>query len=347
MRRIDWTTHFNFMPVGLKAGLMVLALACGMSGTWAAEPRPPAIAITFQHDRSASLIPLLKEQYQRCVNTKRAYQGIKAEGIAWEAASRDLPPGYDVDGALSPEPDWERSGIGVSREEEYFDGARYAHYVFLPRYSFSNDGRCRLQRGGSAKIELDDGERTYYIELSNPASENIGTWHAGPELYGLFGKRTVRHAVSQAQLQRQVQQELMGLRGNENVARMIGAMMSGATRRMMQGPANGRTSSDADRMREALNLHVDPAARTALPDSSDQHVVAGQPCDVVSSGAMGGRTWYWHRMHYYPGPLKRPIILKTETRFGNSVSVKKAVSFTLSDHLDNRFFTPPRNLSAR
>jgi hypothetical protein len=79
-----------------------------------------------------------------------------------------------------------------------------------------------------------------------------------------------------------------------------------------------------------------------LPQSNDEHIVVGQGCDIIHAKKMSTRLWCWDEMHYYPGPIERPIILKKEhkNRRDEVVALKEAREFRLVSDVDDAMFEP-------
>lgn len=324
----------------LPALLTVLAPVSGH-----AETSPPAISIEFRIDRSDMLIPNLRMQYQQCVNTKRMYQTIRQQGIAWAAASRDLPAGYQVNGAADPEPDWAKRAVGIHREQEFFFGDKYAHISFMKEYSFSEDGHCRLQEKESVSMEKDNGTYRYQITLSDriPASALPGSGNV--PLYQQYRKRGIRRHESQIVIRNKAAGALSALRGDPALATAINRLLADPSTSRTPGTTPHASRRGVDSLSNSFQISVDRwSPPNPLPRGNDKHLVLGQPCDIISSGSLAERNWYWHRMHYYPGPLERPIILKSEVNFGGNTSIKEATKFKVSTTLDPVLFEPAPDL---
>ncbi len=316
--------------------------------SYAGSPTPiiPAISIEYLDDQSAALIPLLKSQYGLCVSEKRMYQSIQSQGIAWDAAKKDLPPGYFVGGNPQPEPDWIKEKVGIFTEKQYLFGDKYAQYVYRIKYTFSNDGRCRLLKTESLKIEKDDGVYRYMITLSEKIQAGATPGSGGPTLSSQYKYKQVRRMDSRALSNRQATANLAPLKNDPAFAALISQALSDSTVSRTPGTKRQANQHTIDLMDKAFQISVSKANIGSLPLANDEHIVLGQPCDIVSSKTFPGRAWYWQPMHTYPGPVDRNIILKTEsTTFGAAnISVKEAIRFEVKSSLDDAIFVPEPDL---
>ena len=80
-----------------------------------------------------------------------------------------------------------------------------------------------------------------------------------------------------------------------------------------------------------------------------QDGAAGEACDVFTMGKGGdklGSSCYWSKMHYYPGVVSRPIILRTVFKSSQDQEIiDKAVVFRKLKHIDAKIFEPPAGIS--
>ena len=300
----------------------------------------PAIYIDYRDDQSSALIPPLRTQYQMCVSEKRLYQSIKQQGIAWKAAQRDLPPGYIVDGDPLPEPDWKKEKVGIFKEQQYHFRDKYAQLAYRTNYSFSNDGLCRLIKTESVNIEKDNGKYRYLITLRNRIPAGASPSSGGISLATLYKDKSIRRMNSRAITHKQAQSNLAKLKNNPGLADLVSRGLADSTISRTPGTPARANQHTIDLLDKATQISVSKAVSGVLPKANDEHIVLGQPCDIVSSKVLPGRSWLWQPMHKYPGPVARNIILKTEsTPFGqSSKSVKEAIRFEVNKDFDSAIF---------
>jgi hypothetical protein len=139
----------------------------GFTPCFGASLGPPAIHIV-REGQNKSQARMLKAQRAQCVSEKELYRDTKRnKPQRWALMEKQLQhdrPGYDVDVALSPEPDW--NTLAVLHEEEYFSGEQYALYKQTARYKLSADGRCEFQISKTEHAQLDDGKYRYDVDLT-------------------------------------------------------------------------------------------------------------------------------------------------------------------------------------
>lgn len=133
----------------------------------------PGIYIERSVDNSQLLIPGLQEQYNLCIATKQSRQeAMQKYPYIWESMKETIEPGYDVQAAAQPEPDWEKLAVGRFREEEFFYRNKYAFYSYQAKYAISEDGLCKLLITDVEKQDLDNGEYRYLVMLEDRVSSN-------------------------------------------------------------------------------------------------------------------------------------------------------------------------------
>ncbi len=77
-------------------------------------------------------------------------------------------------------------------------------------------------------------------------------------------------------------------------------------------------------------------------------IVAGQKCTYAFPVPNGkSKLCYWSVMSHYPSTMEHPVILKSVIFVGKTPNIKQAVSFTISESLEERFFKPPENIKIK
>jgi hypothetical protein len=317
------------------------------SAGFAAKPIPgmPAIYIEYENNKSAALIPQLKSQYNLCVSKKRSYQQIKQQGIAWDAARNNLPPGYIVSGIPNAEPDWLREKVGIFTEKQYHFGDKYAHYKYRIKYEFSDDGLCRLIKHESLNIEQDNGVYRYLITLKEkiPAGATPGT---AISLASQYKHKKIRRMQSRALTRRQTGAELSNFfKDKPELGILVTRGLADTSNSRTPGTSPQAGQSTIDLLDKTWQISVSKGS-ISLPQSNGEHIVLNQLCDIVSSKTIPARTWLWQKMNKYPGSIHRDIILKTEaTPFGaQTASIKEAVRFIVSSSFEDTTFEPEPGL---
>jgi hypothetical protein len=111
------------------------------------------------------VVKLLRSQ---CVMERNMFHDMhQRQPSTWAIMLQDMQrkrPGYDPERALAPEPDW--SKVAVVRDEEYFDGDRYALYREGARYKLVPDGSCDLKAEPGRTADIDDGVHRYVVNIT-------------------------------------------------------------------------------------------------------------------------------------------------------------------------------------
>lgn len=341
----NYTIHFCFAWLAV---LPVAGLASDAQGV--SESALPAIYIERKIDRSKTFIPKLKMQYEWCVTQKRVAQKAALENsIAWPAMKESLTSEYilRINAPPAPEPDWEKEGVGVSMEEEYFYGDKYAHLTYGKKFRISeNDGLCRLETYGEyEKQDIDTGEYRYKVKLKNKKIINSLAGKPTPKK-DLYKYTKVKQSKSPVLVRREgdanlkkLAQEHPGL-FEKTISKMF-AKPGGLTPEPVPKPKVSK--KDAELIKEAFQLEETPGTKGVYPYHRPNYdnVVLDRLCDIVESKLTKGRIWYWQKMHRYPTVMERPIILKKEQKFGQGTVVEEATRFEVRKQFKDEIFEPP------
>jgi hypothetical protein len=88
-------------------------------------------------------------------------------------------------------------------------------------------------------------------------------------------------------------------------------------------------------------LGLEQASQQLKGTSSGTDSVRGEKCDYSSTKQIrDAKVCYWSQSHTYPGPLARPIILKSIVTMGKQENVKEAIIFEVGAPLDRTVFNP-------
>lgn len=152
-------------PVFLVLTLIVSMLVAAASPLVSAAPPSLHIVREGQNVSALRMIKLLRSQ---CVTEKNMFRETRQrQPSIWPSVLQDLRkerPQYDLDRALASEPDW--SKMAVARDEEYFDGDRYARYRESTHYEIVPDGSCSFRAEVTRTADIDDGVNHYAINIT-------------------------------------------------------------------------------------------------------------------------------------------------------------------------------------
>lgn len=98
----------------------------------------------------------------------------------------------------------------------------------------------------------------------------------------------------------------------ERVARLLSKLFADTESSRVPGVGYAYDPQLTEKIEQAAGYEESNVSPVTIPRANDEHIVAGQPCDIISAKTMRTRLWYWDAMHHYPGKLERPIILKSE-----------------------------------
>ncbi|HID82248.1 MAG TPA: hypothetical protein EYH06_11405 [Chromatiales bacterium] len=309
----------------------------------------PAIYIERKIDQSETLIPKLKMQYEWCVTQKRvAQKAFRENSVAWPAMKESLSSEYvsHIRASPVPEPDWKKEGVGISVEEEYFYGDKYAHIRYGKKFRISrNDGLCRLETYGEyEKQDIDNGEYRYKVTLKNkktPITISGGSIAKKDQ----FKYAKVRQSISPVLVRKQNDAQLKKLAEDhpEYLQNMADRMFSERLDHLAVPPK--ATREDAEVIREAFKLEESHGVRShtgpGAPGRGGENYVLKQLCDIVESKVTKGKIWYWQIMRHYPTVMERPIILKKEQKLSQCTVVKEATRFEVRKQFKDEIFEPP------
>ncbi len=314
---------------------------------------PPAIFIERIIDKSEIVVPQIKMQYDWCVTQKRvAQKAYREKSVAWPAMAESLGNKYvlNIRADPVPEPDWKRLGVGISTEEEYFYGIKYAVIRHGKKFRISeNDGRCRLiVYGEYEKQDIDNGKFRYKVTLRDKAHPIAISGGPIPKILQ-FKHAKVIQSISPVRVRQTNDENIKKLTKAypERILSIANKLFS----RQVTHLAVPRTASrtDAEPIKDAFKLderisserHVGPGGPGG---NADVHV-AGQLCDIVQSKVTKVKLYYWHKMHYYPSIMERPIILKSIQRFAHHTVVEKATRFEVRKRFKDEIFEPPPGIT--
>ena len=312
----------------------------------------PAIYIERKIDRSETLIPKLKMQYEWCAKQKNvARKAYLDKSITWPAMKESLSPEYllGINALPRPEPDWNKEGVGMVREEEYFHNDKYAHIRYGKKFRISeNDGLCRLETYGEyEKQDIDNGEYRYKVTLKN--KKVIASLAGKPILKNDLYKYTkVKQSKSPVLIRKQSDAQLKKLAEDhpERLGDMVNRMFSkpgGQTAWPDSGWKPKASKDDAELVKDVFQLKETPGTKIGepYPRPNYENIVLDQLCDIVESKLTKGRVWYWKKMHHYPTVMERPIILKKEQKIGRKLVIEEATRFEVHKQFNDNIFEPP------
>ena len=318
------------------ANFMVTASVC-------ANQETPGVFIEREFDRSNAMVPGLQSQYRVCSDQRELYRKIYLQGgVGWQAIKQTLPEGYNIKEATLPEPNWRQERVGINVEREYFFGNKYAHYQTQYRYEISDKDQCALIKHQDLKIELDDGSDRHLITLRDKVNIQETPDAGGVPLAKQYRSNKVDRHKSTVSARVDNNKALDKIGKEEKVARLLSLLY--ADTQGSSAPAS-ELSIDKDltkNVHDAIGYKEDKATQVTVPRANDEHYIAGQPCDIIEAKDLKARLWYWSKMHYYPGVMERPILLKTEVRGANgkSMGTKEAKVFRIMPSIDDKVFTP-------
>ena len=306
-----------------------------------AGQQTPGIYIERVNDRSNAIVPGLKAQYKICSDSRQLYKRIYDQGGAgWEAVKGSLPNAYDIRAVTEPEPDWVRKNVGMQTEKEYFFGEKYALYQYRNRYEISDAERCKLIKHEDLVIDLDNGAMRYLVTLKDKRIANVTPGAGNASLALQYESHKVRQMPSALKIQKQNAAALQSISKEERVAKLLSLLFADTSGRRVPGVALSYDKELTGKIKNAAGYEESNYTPVVIPRRDDEHLVAGQPCDIISAKNMRPRLWYWDEMHYYPGALDRPIILKTEVTNNkkNAVGTVEATVFRILFKIDGSVF---------
>jgi hypothetical protein len=143
--------------------------------------------------QNKSLVTVLKGARDLCEQERKAYAISKQNGPEiWALVEKDMKlkrPNYDPGRALAAEPNW--SLIAIQREDEYFDGDKYALIREDAKYKIAEDGSCALLTEPTKVSDLDDGTYRYTLNLI----KGTGIRYVSPLVTRTRGRQTLRNAM--------------------------------------------------------------------------------------------------------------------------------------------------------
>ena len=306
-----------------------------------ADEKTPGIYIERLKDRSPVLVPGLKAQYKLCSDNRQIYRQLFEQGGAgWDAVKESLPHGYDVRAAAAPEPEWKKEKAGTHIEKEYFFGDEYARYEYRNRYEISEAERCALIRHEDLIMDIDNGTTRYLVTLKNKKLVNA-TPGVGHIPLGLqYETHKVSRMPSQLTIREKNDAALQDISKEERIARLMSLLFADTKSNRVPGVGLSYDTTLTEKIKDAAGYEESNVSPVVIPRSNDEHFIAGQPCDIISAKNLRSRLWYWDRMHYYPGALDRPILLKTEVkdRNGKVVGTEEAIRFRVVPEIDHALF---------
>jgi hypothetical protein len=312
-----------------------------------AEQELPGIYLSRVVDRAPVIVPGLKSQYKVCADQRSLYKRLFDQGgVGWAAMKDTLPAGYNIKAATAPEPDWEGQKVGQQFEREYMQGDKYALYRVAFNYEISDVKSCKLSKREDLEIELDNGRERYLITLKDKINASAVPGVSDLPLKKQYKSHRVKKLRGAAMSRKEHQQALDEIGKDERLAHLLSLLIADKKSSRLTGVNVSFNSEIADEIKKAMGYEEDNYSKTAMPKSNDEHLVAGQPCDIINAENMSTRLWYWDEMHYYPGLIERPIILKEEhkNRKDKVVALNEAKEFRLVSHIDDSVFEPQAGL---
>jgi hypothetical protein len=138
----------------------------GVSTQVVAMNTSPALRLA-RKGQNVSQVRMLKMAREQCLSEKRMHLDIRrTKPQLWVTLEQDMQTkrkGYDINRAISPEP--EGAKVAIQRDEEYFDGEKYAYYSDGSRYRLAGDGSCALLADKTRSAQLDDGKPYFDLDL--------------------------------------------------------------------------------------------------------------------------------------------------------------------------------------
>lgn len=131
-----------------------------------AVENPPSVHLV-REGQNASQVKILKHAHEQCISEKRMHLETRStKPQLWAVMEQDMKRKrrhYDITRPAAEEPDW--SKVAVQRDEEYFQGEKYARLADSSRYKVADDGSCALLAEKTKKMEIDDGENRFDLDL--------------------------------------------------------------------------------------------------------------------------------------------------------------------------------------
>lgn len=150
--------------IGTAAFGVVIGWLVPASG---AQELPPNLHIV-REGQNASQVRVLKQARTQCVSEKRMYLDMRrTKPDVWDRMEQDMKKrrrAYDLAAPTAAEPDW--STVAIKREEEYFQGEKYARITDSTRYRIANDGTCALVVDKTQMMVIDDGTHHFEIDVA-------------------------------------------------------------------------------------------------------------------------------------------------------------------------------------
>lgn len=150
--------------------MVAAAVALGATIGWQsldAKDAPPNLHIV-REGQNASQVRVLKQARTQCVSEKRMYLDMRrTKPDVWNRMEQDMKKrrrAYDLAAPTAAEPDW--STVAIKREEEYFQGEKYARVTDSARYRIANDGTCALVADKTRMVVIDDGVHHFEIDTT-------------------------------------------------------------------------------------------------------------------------------------------------------------------------------------
>lgn len=148
------------------ASVVVLGAAIGWQSL-DAQAAPPNLHIV-REGQNASQVRVLKQARTQCVSEKRTYLDMqRTKPDVWNRMEQDMKKrrrAYDLAAPTAAEPDW--STVAIKREEEYFQGEKYARIIDSARYRIANDGTCALVVDKARMVVIDDGTHHFEFDVA-------------------------------------------------------------------------------------------------------------------------------------------------------------------------------------
>lgn len=306
-----------------------------------ASQQTPGIYIERVNDRSNAIVPGLKAQYKICADSRQLYKRIYDQGGAgWDAVKSTLPNAYDIRAVTESEPDWVRENVGKQTEKEYFFGGKYALYQYRNRYEISDAERCKLIRHEDLVIDIDDGSMRFLVKLKDKKIPNVTPGAGKVSLALQYKSHKVTRMTSPMKIQQQNDDALQDLSKEERVTKLLSLLFADTKGKRAPGVALSYDKDLTAKIKKAEGYDESNYSPVVIPRRDDEHIVAGQPCDIISAKTMRTRLWYWDEMHYYPGTLDRPIILKSEVTNNRkkAAGTVEATVFRIVPEIDDSVF---------
>jgi hypothetical protein len=306
-----------------------------------ASEATPGIYIERINDRSHALVPGLQSQYKICADSRQLYKRLFEQGGAgWEAVKKSLPDGYNVRAITAPEPDWAKEGVGKQTEKEYFFGEKYALYQYRNRYEISEAERCALIRHEDLVIDIDDGNQRTLATLKDKKETKATPGVSKIPLALQYKTHKVKRMPSPLTIRQKNDEALDVISHEEKIAKLLSLLFADTQSNRTPGVALSYDTKVTENLKDAMGYEESNASPVTIPRANDEHTIAGQPCDIISAKNMRSRLWYWDKMHYYPGLIERPILLKKEVTNQSKkvVGTEEAVKFRVLSEIDHSVF---------